>query len=364
MGLFGFGKAELSEIDPRQARLRQARADYQARKQEFSDAGALELTCEHGNRLFCHAAYRLAVTQDALRFLPSVNEYDQDDPAALNALQPIELPRAAYQMRHESPAPEVIGQEGRWTRYRVPPFRLFVDGPRTEGVAFFDDCCDLACRYFGARPDTLALRPLYDLFDGKDAKEVRVQEGGAAFGTGSVLLWREGDTLFFLRRNGSPYSRAREISVTQLAVQQVAYYRVEGQIEQELQIRGGELHINREAVWRNDLLNMSFNALADVLESAIELSPMRIEQIPHDRRYVALALQLPEGPCTLQLSLDAQDVLRALLPEHAAAQPDGAPQARRELSPAEQLQILADLVDRGYLTRAAFDAARVRLLGV
>ena len=364
MGIFGFGKAETPAIDPREARLRRAREAYQKRKQAFSDVGALELTCAHGNRLFCQPTYRLDVTQDDLRFLPQINEYEWNNPDELDTLQPIVLPRTNHTLRRDKPETEVLGQEDGWTRYRVPPFRLYVDGTKTEGVVFFNACCDLACRYFSRHADALEMRPLYDLFDGGDAREISIQPDSEAFAGSRVLLWRENDVLFFLRRNAGPYSRVREISVAQIEIRQVEYYRMQGQIEQEMKIRGGELRINREAVWRNDLLHMSCNILADILEEAIEMTPVQLEQIAHDNRYVELAVQLAGKLCTLRLKPDALEVLHSVLLGYAFEQLAirGRDESQAQ-TPAEQLGMLADLLDRGYLTRAEFEEAKARLLG-
>lgn len=92
----------------------------------------------------------------------------------------------------------------------------------------------------------------------------------------------------------------------------------------------------------------------------MQAEPIKTEQIQHDERYVQLRVRVNGGFCEMQFTPDSLAVFDALIPN---LEFDEVALTDRTPTPVEQLDILAGLCDRGFVTREEFEQAKARLLG-
>ena len=92
----------------------------------------------------------------------------------------------------------------------------------------------------------------------------------------------------------------------------------------------------------------------------MQSEPIRTEEVQHDERYVQLRVQWENRRADLQFSPDSLAAFDALIPEKEF---DELAVSGREPTPVEQLDLLAGLCERGFVTCEEFEQAKVRLLG-
>lgn len=359
MGLFGL-RDDPREQDPQLERLYEARNAYDDRRNTFRGLGeTLEVTCRTGQDWLHHARLRLRVDEDCFVIFPEVNAYDISDPEELDRLTEIKLPRSTYHLEHTSPVRHPVREEGEHLFFQWPEFEMTLSGPKTAVLCAPN--LGRACAFFTQHPDTISVHAMFDLWDGP-SHAVVFERKDAADGdpAGRYDMWREGDDLYFYQEPG-PYRRKPEyLEVWHWPLSAISYYREKGTVSQEYLTVGGELEFDQSAAWRPHLTHVGY------LEDAVSLTPVHTEKVEHDNRYAELVLA---DHRTLRLSYSSLDSLHKLMPEKEfdklATQSKPVPPAAsgREPTPVEQLKILADLVDRGYLTRAEYDAAKPKLLG-
>lgn len=358
MGLFGLREEKIDK-DVQQEQLYAARNAYDDRRTAFRDVGdTIELDCLDGLSWLLYKCVRLRIDSDAFVLFPEVNPYDFADPEALDRLTEIRLPRTAYRLEHTPPVREPVKEEGDHLFFQWPKFEVTLTGEQTAVLRAHD--LHRACTFFAKYPDVVSAHALFDLWDGPDCSVVFSRENPpAGYPSGRYDMWREGDDLYFYQPP-TLYARKPEfLEVWHWKVSAITYYRAQGELSHEYITSGGEVEFDYGACWRPHLTHVGF------LEDAVSVTPVHTEKIEHDSRYTEL--MMADGRM-LKLSYSSLDSLRHLMPEKEfdklPLQAAKVPQTvqGREPTPVEQLKILADLVDRGYLSREEYDAAKVRLL--
>ena len=129
----------------------------------------------------------------------------------------------------------------------------------------------------------------------------------------------------------------------------------------ETRVSGGGVSVDREAAyWSQWEHPFSLNPHGRAIEAAVQAEPIKTEQIQHDERYVQLRVRVNGGFCEMQFTPDSLAVFDALIPN---LEFDEVALTDRTPTPVEQLDILAGLCDRGFVTREEFEQAKARLLG-
>jgi len=340
-----------------------ARAEFRAACDAFNQGGdSLWASCEP-NRTFAFPKWKLRVADDRLCFLPDLNAGQESDGTLSRAL-PLEFRRAQTEAAL-LPVPQVGAPDaGILTAYDIPDLLLRVSGGRVSETVF----------HIGNTPGSLktlsnwgfSVWPLYGMFDcPENVQAVSLLEDSPLLPKASLgyHIWRQEGQLFFQRRENTLYSRARSLKLGCLPVSEIESFRLTGEIRTEQRITGGQAHLRaRELSFGERLLygtEVRTGSLGEQVE--VEQEPVRLETIKHDERATELRVNHGGISYTLRFAADAIPAFEALLPEKTAAA-EGSPRPEREPTPAEQLEILANLVDRGYLTRAEFDEAKPRLL--
>lgn len=358
MGLFGL-RDDRREQDPQLERLYEARNAYDERRNTFRGLGeTLEVTCKSGQDWLTNTRLRLRIDEDDFVLFPEVNAYDISEPEALDRLTETVLPRTEYHLEHTSPTRHPVREEGEHLFFEWPGFEFTLCGPQSAVLCVQD--LSRACSFFAQHPDVIHVRALFDLWDGPSHAVVFERKNTVTSDpAGRYDMWREGDDLYFYQEPG-PYRRKPEyLEVWHWPLSAISYYREKGAVSQEYLTFGGELEFDQSAAWRPHLTHVGY------LEDAVSLTPVRTEKVEHDNRYAELVLA---DHRTLKLPYSSLDSLHKLMPEKEfdklATQSKAASSvvSGREPTPVEQLKILADLVDRGYLTREEYDAAKPRLL--
>ena len=353
MALFGL-REDKTPAEMQEELLPQARKGYDARRKAFCDAGdTLEMVCQQGQDWLPMSHLRLRIDVDAFVLFPEVNTYDLTDAAQLDRMCEIRLPRTAYRMAHTLPARRPVREQGEHLFFDWPDFAITLDGPNSAVLQATE--LRRACRFFAAHSDLLAVRAVFDLWDGPTYPvEFARQNTATSDPTGRYDMWREGDALYFYQQPGLYMRKTEFLEVWHWPLAEIAYFQAQGQLSYEYITSGGDVEFDPDAAWRMHLTHVDF------LEDAISVTPVRTQKVEHDDRSVKLVLQ--DGR-ELRLSYDSLDSLRELMPEKAFERLAAARTGEgREPTPVEQLKILADLVDRGYLTREEYDVAKSRLL--
>ena len=129
----------------------------------------------------------------------------------------------------------------------------------------------------------------------------------------------------------------------------------------ETRVSGGGVTVDRSAAyWAGWEHPFSFNPHGRAIEAAVQSEPVRTEQVEHDERYVRRGVQWENRRVDLRFSPDSLAAFGALIPEKEF---DEVALSDRTPTPVEQLDILAGLCDRGFVTREEFEQAKARLLG-
>ena len=190
---------------------------------------------------------------------------------------------------------------------------------------------------------------------------VRVTDGGELLSKGKLEVWREGDTLCFFRRDRNLYTGKDNLYSGELPIRLIRFYRLCGGMRTETRVSGGGVTVDRSAAyWAGWEHPFSFNPHGRAIEAAVQSEPVRTEQVQHDERYVQLRVQWENRRVDLRFSPDSLAAFDALIPN---LEFDEVALTDRTPTPVEQLDILAGLCDRGFVTREEFEQAKARLLG-
>lgn len=146
-----------------------------------------------------------------------------------------------------------------------------------------------------------------------------------------------------------------------MPVKAVRFYRMGGGMRTETRVTGGGVAVDRAAAyWSGWAHPFTLNPHGRAIEAAVQSEPIRTEEVQHDERYVQLRVQWENRRADLQFSPDSLAAFDALIPEKEF---DELAVSGREPTPVEQLDLLAGLCERGFVTREEFEQAKVRLLG-
>lgn len=273
---------------------------------------------------------------------------------------PLTLDKVAYTLTADAAPTEPDEIQGLLRVYKVRPIALTLTDVRGTKAA-------LSVPY---RAENLAVLQEWGL-DCRSAGEpknppeksflVRVTDGGELLSKGKLEVWREGDTLCLFRRDRNLYTGKDNLYSGELPVQAIRFYRLCGGMRTETRVSGGGVTVDRSAAyWAGWEHPFSFNPHGRAIEAAVQSEPVRTEQVQHDERYVQLRVQWENRRVDLRFSPDSLAAFDALIPEKEF---DEVALSDRTPTPVEQLDILAGLCGRGFVTREEFEQAKARLLG-
>lgn len=356
MGLFGFGKEEAPAAP---SALEVARGEYRARRGELpGECVTLKNTVQE-NR-FPAREYRFACDEQAFYFLPILDEAGEESADAYRAARVQRFPRAETAAALMPQRAEPTRREGAAAYYEPQPFTLLFTGEKLGEARFTLTNTESAGRFLREQLPECAPPALGGLFDKPEKTEtVRGKKGGGVLPDNMVwYVWREEDELVFTRKGTPYYGREKSLIYARIPVSAVQYYRQQGEVQYETRVSGGEVTIDREGARWGGMF--SFNTNADMLENAIQTTPVRTERVEHDNRTAELAVEWEGRPATLEFAFEALAVFEALVP--GLSFEERATAGAREPTVAEQIEILANLCDRGRLTEAEYEEAKRRLL--
>lgn len=310
----------------------------------------------------------VATIREDAPFVPAGRYYLFSEPAAWTLMPtdegseqlPLTLDKHSYALGAEPVSSEPDEIQGLLRVYKVRPIALTLTDVRGTKAA-------LSVPY---RAENLAVLQEWGL-DCRSAGEpknppeksflVKVTDGGELLSKGKLEVWREGDTLCLFRRDRNLYTGKDNLYSGELPVQAIRFYRLCGGMRTETRVSGGGVTVDRSAAyWAGWEHPFSFNPHGRAIEAAVQSEPVRTEQVQHDERYVQLRVQWENRRVDLRFSPDSLAAFDALIPEKEF---DEVALTDRTPTPVEQLDILAGLCDRGFVTREEFEQAKARLLG-
>ena len=310
----------------------------------------------------------VATIREDAPFVPAGRYYLFSEPAAWTLMPtdegsgqlPLTLDKGAYTLTADAAPTEPDEIQGLLRVYKVRPIALTLT----------DVCGTKAALSVSYRAENLAVLQEWGL-DCRSAGEpknppeksflVRVADGGELLSKGKLEVWREGDTLCFFRRDRNLYTGKDNLYSGELPVQAIRFYRLCGGMRTETRVSGGGVSVDREAAyWSQWEHPFSLNPHGRAIEAAVQAEPIKTEQIQHDERYVQLRVRVNGGFCEMQFAPDSLAVFDALIPN---LEFDEVALTDRTPTPVEQLDILAGLCGRGFVTREEFEQAKARLLG-
>ena len=310
----------------------------------------------------------VATIREDAPFVPAGRYYLFSEPEAWTLMPtdegsgqlPLTLDKGAYTLTADAAPTEPDEIQGLLRVYKVRPIALTLT----------DVCGTKAALSVSYRAENLAVLQEWGL-DCRSAGEpknppeksflVRVADGGELLSKGKLEVWREGDTLCFFRRDRNLYTGKDNLYSGELPVQAIRFYRLCGGMRTETRVSGGGVTVDRSAAyWAGWEHPFSFNPHGRAIEAAVQSEPVRTEQVQHDERYVQLRVRVNGGFCEMQFTPDSLAVFDALIPN---LEFDEVALTDRTPTPVEQLDILAGLCGRGFVTREEFEQAKARLLG-
>lgn len=310
----------------------------------------------------------VATIREDAPFVPAGRYYLFSEPAAWTLMPtdegseqlPLTLDKHSYALGAEPVSSEPDEIQGLLRVYKVRPIALTLTDVLGTKAA-------LSVPY---RAENLAVLQEWGL-DCRSAGEpknppeksflVKVTDGGELLSKGKLEVWREGDTLCFFRRDRNLYTGKDNLYSGELPIRLIRFYRLCGGMRTETRVSGGGMTVDRSAAyWAGWEHPFSFNPHGRAIEAAVQSEPVRTEQVQHDERYVQLRVQWENRRVDLQFSPDSLAALDALIPEKEF---DEVALSDRTPTPVEQLNILAGLCERGFVTREEFEQAKARLLG-
>ena len=310
----------------------------------------------------------VATIREDAPFVPAGRYYLFSEPAAWTLMPtdegsgqlPLTLDKGAYTLTADAAPTEPDEMQGMLRVYKLRPVALTLTDSSGNHAA-------LSVSY-GA--DNLAVLQSWG-FDCRSAGEptdkpaetftVAVKNGGGLLPKAKLEVWRDGDALRFFRRDKGLYTGKGSLQSGELPIRLIRFYRLCGGIRTETRVSGGGVSVDREAAyWTQREHPFSLNPHGRAIEAAVQAEPIKTEQIQHDERYVQLRVRVNGGFCEMQFTPDSLAVFDALIPN---LEFDEVALTDRTPTPVEQLDILAGLCDRGFVTREEFEQAKARLLG-
>lgn len=362
MAWFGFGKEEApaAQEEQEQARRAAVQEEYRKKKEDFPP-DAIRLKQEGASAAFPESAYLLACREGEIWLLPDLDVRTADGQAlADTAVQ--RYPRARLEIRKEEPPRIPQTRAGLLDVFAIPPvtLALALDGgaPARFTAANRPHTAQFLEKYLpGCR-----LRKVYDILDAPDdARTLFCEQGGGLLPDRTPLaVWREEDALCFLRQTqNSYYSSVQDVRFGRLPLAAVEYFEPKGDIDYETRVTGGQVTVDRTAAFLAGLEHpFTWNPHGRAIEAAVRSEPIRTERVENDKRYVEVRVRLHGRRAALRFSYESLAAWEALVPEKSFENQPGL----REPTIAEQIEILANVCERGYLTREEFETAKAKLL--
>ena len=298
----------------------------------------------------------VATIREDAPFVPAGRYYLFSEPAAWTLMPtdegsgqlPLTLDKGAYTLTADAAPTEPDEMQGMLRVYKLRPVALTLTDSSGNHAA-------LSVSY-GA--DNLAVLQSWG-FDCRSAGEptdkpaetftVAVKNGGGLLPKAKLEVWRDGDALRFFRRDKGLYTGKGSLQSGELPIRLIRFYRLCGGIRTETRVSGGGVSVDREAAyWSQWEHPFSLNPHGRAIEAAVQAEPIKTEQIQHDERYVQLRVRVNGGFCEMQFTPDSLAVFDALIPN---LEFDEVALTDRTPTPVEQLDILAGLCDRGFVTR-------------
>lgn len=274
---------------------------------------------------------------------------------------PLTLDKVAYTLTADAAPTEPDEMQGMLRVYKLRPVALtltFRDNGAKAALTVSYNTENLAvlkswgfdCRSAGEPTDKPA-----------ETFTVAVKNGGGLLPKAKLEVWRDGDALRFFRRDKGLYTGKGSLQSGELPIRLIRFYRLCGGMRTETRVSGGGVTVDRSAAyWAGWEHPFSFNPHGRAIEAAVQSEPVRTEQVQHDERYVQLRVQWENRRVDLRFSPDSLAAFDALIPN---LEFDEVALTDRTPTPVEQLDILAGLCDRGFVTREEFEQAKARLLG-
>ena len=357
MGLFDWDRDDdVKEEQPEPNPLYQSQEAYEARRRAFEAYKPIRLHDAEGG------AWWLAAADGAVVLFP-LHERNGTPKETLDAAQEIRIPLEQADVQRIEEARTPIRTEGIFAVYEKPEVRIGLNVPGHGRMALTADQTERAIPYLMER-GLARFRAVYDLVDCTGPVfDIRCSQGGELFPKGytSMQVFRDADDLIFVHNKRNIYGGGEKtVAIGRLPAAAVRFYRLCGGVRTETRVSGGGVSIDRSAVFWGDFRHMfSLNAHADMMEDAISTTPIRTEQVEHDERYVELCIRMDGKTYDLQFSPDSLAAFDAMVPEKDF---DEAALSDRQPTPAEQIAVLADLCEKGWVSRAEFEQAKARLL--
>ncbi len=354
--IFGFGR-EPEREEPTAYEI--AVAHYKSLR-ESMPSDTLRLQIDQPTAEFPRETYLLAKQENTWLLLPDLDYHAPDDALGQASIQSYAADRV--QFGKEEPQREPIRQEGLLAVYAIQPVALTmtVDGgtPVRFTVANRPHTAAFLQKYLPA----CRLRSVYDILEEPaDACELFCEQGGGLLPNKCPLsVWRADDHLHFLQQiRNAYYTSVTEVRYGVLPVSAIECFEPKGDIDYETKVSGGGVTVDRSAAyWAGWQHPFSLNPHGRAIEAAVSSEPIRTERVEHDNRYIELLVRLEGRRGLMKLSYASLQALQTLIPEKSFENMPGL----REPTIAEQIEILANVCDRGYLTREEFDAAKAKLL--
>ncbi len=364
MGIFDIFQPAAPEPEQRS----RARCEFDQAAGEFNRRGTtLWVSCEP-NRTFGFAKWKLKADTDSFYLMPDLDP-DQADDDTLSRALPLTLRRSQAEAVLEPITCTTCSQEGLITEYEIPDLRLRLSGDRVTETVF--TAANTKANLELLRTWGFPSKTLFGLFDCPENPDfVPLDDGGELLPTATMgySVWREDDRLAFQQRINNLYSHARTFKLGFLPLHEIKWFKACGEVRTEMRVSGGETHMEVRDQSLGDMLLRGSQLNMWNLDERVEVKqkPIRLEELKHDERWLELRVSHGGTLHTLRFRTKAIEVFERLIPEKQYRETSAWPlpeQAEgREPTPAEQLEILAGLVDRGYLTRAEFEEAKPRLL--
>lgn len=356
MGLFDWNREDPRDERPAPNPLYQSQEAYEARRRAFEAYKPIRLHDAAGG------AWWLATEQDAVLLFP-LHERNGTPRETLDAAREIRIPLEQADVQRIEQAHTPIRAEGIFAVYEKPEVRIGLNVPGHGRLVLAADQTERAIPYL-MEHGLAQFRAVYDLLDCTGpAFEVRCRQGGELIpkGYGVMQAFRDADELIFIHNKRNIYGGGEKtVAIGRLPAAAVRFYRLCGGVRTETRVSGGNVSIDRSAVFWGDFRHMfSLNAHADMMEDAISTTPIRTEQVEHDERYVELCVRMDGKTYDLQFSPDSLAAFDAMVPEKDF---DEAALSDRQPTPAEQIALLAGLCEKGWVSRTEFEQAKAKLL--
>lgn len=273
--------------------------------------------------------------------------------------EPLTLARDTYALTAEPVSGEPDETQGLLRVYRLRPIGLTLTAKNGGSAALTVSYSEenlavlehwgLHCRSAGEPVD----KP-------EQTFTVTVKDGGGLLPKAKLEVWRAGDALRFFRRDKGLYTGKGSLQTGELPIKWIRFYRLCGGMRTETRVTGGGVTVDRTAAyWSQWEHPFSFNPHGRAIEAAVQSEPIKTEEVQHDERYVQLRVRVSGGFCEVQFAPDSLAAFDALIPN---LEFDEVALNDRTPTPIEQLDLLAGLCERGFVTREEFEQAKARLL--